>query len=83
MAAAYDPENPSNLVGQRCLHDGELREIAEAEMVGGQMQVRLAPATGDVTITIRSVPWDREDEQRALDREREARALCRGATPPP
>lgn len=56
LTAAYDPENPSNLIGMMYPHDGELREIVEAEFVGAQMQVRLAPQPGDVRVTIRSVP---------------------------
>lgn len=56
ITAAYDPSDPTNLVGMMYPHDGELREIVEAQFVDSQPTVRLAAAPEHVTITITRVP---------------------------
>ncbi len=53
VAASHDP---TNLVGMMYPHGGELREIVEAQNVGGQLRVRLAAMPGEIRLTITSVP---------------------------
>jgi hypothetical protein len=37
-------------------HEGELREIVEAQNVEGRLHVRLATMPGEIRVTIKSVP---------------------------
>lgn len=56
VVASYDPTDPSNLVGMMYPHEGELREVVEAQNVGRQLQLRLATMPGELRVTIKSVP---------------------------
>lgn len=51
LRAAYDPTEPANLVGMPYPHEGQLRTIVEAQMVDGQMCVRLAPIAEEIVVT--------------------------------
>lgn len=54
--AAYDPSDPTNLVGMMVPHEGELREIVDAAFVDGEMRVRFAAQPESITLTITTAP---------------------------
>lgn len=62
ITAAYDPSDPTNLVGMMVPHEGELREIVDAAFVDGEMRVRFAAQPESVTLTITTHPIDKGTE---------------------